>query len=63
MSDHDSKISLLLTRDEAIAVSNALNYMAAGCDANECSTLTGASPKQIQAIFDRLKQNLDETDT
>lgn len=53
------KIQFELDREEAAAVSNALNYFSHAIPAGECSTLTGFEQKRLTQLHRRLKQLLE----
>jgi hypothetical protein len=50
-----SAIVLELSADEAVAVSNALNYFAYAVDAGECQTLLGCEQELALRLFERLR--------
>lgn len=55
-----STIEIGFSKDELVALANALNYMANGISESECSTLTGFDQKQMADLHSRIAAKLQE---
>ena len=56
----ETKITIELSKSEAIVVTNALNYLCNACTPEECSTLTGMERDAVNELLQRLLSVVDK---